>query len=75
MIFRFVLLSVCGPPAVPLNAKVKTVAGDSGLTQVTYECDSGYELFGPATVKCDARRGWEKDIPFCGELKELLRDE
>lgn len=60
---------VCGPPAVPLNARAKTVSGGdlAGITEATYECDSGYELFGPAKVRCDARKGWERELPFCGK--------
>lgn len=58
---------MCGPPAVPLNAKVKTVSGDLGIYEASYECDSGYELFGPSTTKCDPKNGWEKDLPFCGK--------
>lgn len=57
---------VCGPPAVPLNAKVQTVSGENGIIEATYECDSGYELFGPRTLKCDLKTGWEKELPFCG---------
>ncbi|CAD7078323.1 unnamed protein product [Hermetia illucens] len=57
---------VCGQPAVPLNAKVKTTSGDNGIMEAKYECDPGYELFGPSTIKCDPRRGWERELPFCG---------
>lgn len=63
------LHTACGPPAVPLNAKVKTTvdAVTDKPTAATYECDSGYELFGPATVRCDPLRGgWERELPFCG---------
>lgn len=65
---------MCGPPAVPLNAKVKTVSGGDllGISEATYECDSGYELFGPAKVRCDARKGWERELPFCGRLNFYL---
>lgn len=59
--------SVCGQPAVPSNAKVKTSQSTNGQVEATYECDSGYELFGPKTTKCDPIKGWEKDVPFCGE--------
>lgn len=34
--------------------------------EAKYECDPGYELFGPSTIKCDPRRGWERELPFCG---------
>lgn len=53
---------------MPLNAKVKTAGttNGQGLAQASYECDSGYELFGPATVKCDPHKGWDRDMPFCG---------
>lgn len=57
---------MCGPPAVPLNTKVQTVSGDSGISEARYECDAGYELFGPKIVKCDPKTGWEREIPFCG---------
>ncbi|KAG5674431.1 hypothetical protein PVAND_004402 [Polypedilum vanderplanki] len=60
------MLAVCGPPAVPVNSKVQTKTSDYGLSEATYECDSGYELFGPSTIKCDPVRGWEKQMPFCG---------
>lgn len=63
----FVFL-VCGPPAVPLNARVKTVSGELGIYEAKYECDSGYELFGSATLKCDPKKGWEKELPFCGNF-------
>lgn len=59
---------MCGQPAVPSNAKVKTIPSQSGITEAHYECDSGYELFGPSITKCDTKRGWEKDLPFCGML-------
>lgn len=53
---------------MPLNAKVKIIsAGSSGISEAHYECDSGYELFGPSTTKCDPVRGWEKDLPLCGK--------
>lgn len=62
------MCAVCGQPSVPLNAKVKTtVSGQSGISEAHYECDSGYELFGPSVTKCDPVRGWEKDLPFCGK--------
>lgn len=61
-----ILLAVCGPPAVPLNAKVQTVSDGSSILEAKYECDSGYELFGPSSIKCDVRTGWEKELPFCG---------
>lgn len=72
--FYFVyLFIVCGQPAVPANAKVKTaISVQGGNTEATYECDSGYELFGPTTTKCDPVRGWEKDLPFCGECNTFL---
>uniref|UniRef100_A0A1A9VUL7 Sushi, von Willebrand factor type A, EGF and pentraxin domain-containing protein 1 n=1 Tax=Glossina austeni TaxID=7395 RepID=A0A1A9VUL7_GLOAU len=57
---------VCGPPAVPLNAKVQTHSDDSGFIEAKYECDAGYELFGPVKIKCDSRTGWDKELPFCG---------
>lgn len=60
-------ISVCGPPAVPVNAKVQTKTSD-GLIEARYDCDSGYELFGPATIRCDPHKGWEKELPFCGRL-------
>lgn len=62
------IVSSLRSPAVPLNAKVRTVTADTGIgfAEAHYECDAGYELFGPASVKCDARRGWERDLPFCG---------
>lgn len=64
----FLFVAVCGQPSVPLNAKVKTsVSGQSGISEAHYECDSGYELFGPSVTKCDPKRGWEKDLPFCGK--------
>lgn len=60
--------SVCGQPAVPSNAKVKTSAlSATGQLEAVYECDIGYELFGPATTKCDPIKGWEKELPFCGK--------
>lgn len=60
--------AVCGQPSVPMNAKVKTtISGQSGISEAHYECDSGFELFGPSVTKCDAQKGWEKDLPFCGE--------
>lgn len=38
---------------------------DGGYVEAKYECDSGYELFGPVTIKCDQKRGWDRDLPFC----------
>jgi Sushi repeat (SCR repeat) len=65
------LFPVCGPPAVPVNAKVQTTKSSSdGLSEARYECDSGYELFGPSTIRCDPAKGWEKELPFCGKLKQ-----
>lgn len=64
--FLFSSFSVCGPPAVPVNAKVQTKTSD-GLIEARYDCDSGYELFGPATIRCDPHKGWEKELPFCGK--------
>ena len=52
---------------MPVNAKVQTKSSD-GLTEARYECDSGYELFGPSTIRCDPIKGWEKELPFCGEF-------
>ncbi|XP_055682887.1 sushi, von Willebrand factor type A, EGF and pentraxin domain-containing protein 1 isoform X2 [Lutzomyia longipalpis] len=57
---------VCGPPAVPANSRVGIATIDSGYVEARYECDSGYELFGSPTIRCDPKRGWDKDIPFCG---------
>lgn len=53
---------------MPLNSKVQTKSLDDGLSEARYECDSGYELFGPATVRCDPVKGWEKELPFCGKF-------
>lgn len=53
---------------MPSNAKVKTsVSSATGQLEAAYECDAGYELFGLATTKCDPTKGWEKELPFCGE--------
>lgn len=72
-IYLFSFFAVCGQPSVPLNAKVKTsVSGQSGISEAHYECDSGYELFGPAVTKCDPKRGWEKELPFCGKSKAMF---
>lgn len=65
--FYVFCISVCGQPAVPSNAKVKTTTSSTGQLEATYECDNGYELFGPATTKCDPIKGWEKELPFCGK--------
>lgn len=51
---------------MPLNAKVQTISGDAGFIEAKYDCDSGYELFGPKTIKCDPTSGWERELPFCG---------
>lgn len=51
---------------MPSNAKVQTKSSKEGIYEATYECDSGYELFGHSTLKCDSRKGWEKELPFCG---------
>lgn len=52
---------------MPLNSKVTTQSKEGiGVTEARYECDSGYELFGQATILCDPVRGWTKDLPFCG---------
>lgn len=67
-VFFFFCCLVCGQPAVPLNTKVKTISSQSGITEAHYECDAGYELFGPSITKCDQKRGWEKDLPFCGKF-------
>uniref|UniRef100_A0A182FK45 Sushi, von Willebrand factor type A, EGF and pentraxin domain-containing protein 1 n=1 Tax=Anopheles albimanus TaxID=7167 RepID=A0A182FK45_ANOAL len=64
-----VLVAVCGPPAVPANAKVhptKADDGSGGLRSARYECDAGYELFGPDTIRCDPAKGWDRELPFCG---------
>lgn len=66
-------VAVCGHPAVPANAKVKTISDQSGYAEAKYECDLGYELFGPNTTKCDSSRGWEKELPFCGEYMTRMR--
>ncbi|XP_049300024.1 sushi, von Willebrand factor type A, EGF and pentraxin domain-containing protein 1 [Anopheles funestus] len=60
---------VCGPPAVPANAKVHTEKandGSGGLKSARYDCDAGYELFGPDTIRCDPTKGWDRELPFCG---------
>lgn len=51
---------------MPSNAKVQTKSSKEGIYEATYECDSGYELFGHNTIKCDPKKGWEKELPFCG---------
>lgn len=67
--FFYFFFTVCSQPAVPLNAKVKTASNSqSGISEAHYECDAGYELFGPSITKCDPVRGWEKDLPFCGKF-------
>lgn len=42
------------------------------MSEATYECDSGYEIFGPSTVKCDPVKGWEKEMPFCGKFNNEI---
>jgi hypothetical protein len=59
-----------------VNAKVQTTkSSENGLSEARYECDSGYELFGPATIRCDPVKGWEKELPFCGRLQVKHRVE
>uniref|UniRef100_A0A8W7Q5B0 Furrowed n=1 Tax=Anopheles coluzzii TaxID=1518534 RepID=A0A8W7Q5B0_ANOCL len=60
---------VCGPPAVPANARVhteKATDGSGGLKSARYDCDPGYELFGSETIRCDPVKGWDRELPFCG---------
>ncbi|XP_058831094.1 sushi, von Willebrand factor type A, EGF and pentraxin domain-containing protein 1 [Topomyia yanbarensis] len=60
---------VCGPPAIPANARVHTQPADGGgpgFRSAKYECDSGYELFGSETIRCDPVKGWDRELPFCG---------
>ncbi|XP_058127402.1 sushi, von Willebrand factor type A, EGF and pentraxin domain-containing protein 1 [Anopheles ziemanni] len=60
---------VCGPPAIPANARVHTEKAEGasgGLKSARYDCDSGYELFGPETIRCDPVKGWDRELPFCG---------
>jgi hypothetical protein len=66
--FSFLLITVCGPPAIPSNSRVTTKAAEFGIGEAKYECDTGYELFGTDTIKCDAKKGWDKEMPFCGEF-------
>ncbi|KAL9692233.1 hypothetical protein quinque_000063, partial [Culex quinquefasciatus] len=57
----------CGPPAIPANARVQTQPADGtggGLRSAKYECDSGYELFGSETIKCDPVKGWDRSRHF-----------
>jgi Sushi repeat (SCR repeat) len=63
---------VCGPPAIPANSRVTTKTTDYGIGEAKYECDTGYELFGQDTVRCDAKKGWDKEMPFCGEFFKCL---
>lgn len=58
----------CGPPAVPVNARVKIALSNTtaGAATATYECDPGYELFGSRNSRCDHILGWERELPFCG---------
>lgn len=50
---------------------MKTITGELGIYEASYECDSGYELFGPSVTKCDAVRGWDKELPFCGKYSSF----
>lgn len=67
LFLSFFILGICGPPPIPKNSKVQTKSTDYGLSEATYECDSGFEIFGPSTIKCDPVKGWEKELPFCGK--------
>ena len=71
-LYLYLFLGICGPPPIPKNSKVQTKSSEFGLSEATYECDSGYEIFGPSTIKCDSVKGWEKELPFCGKYKSAL---
>ena len=62
----------CPHPAVPLYAQVTLSPTDSsGLLKfgstATYQCDDGYELFGPALRTCHSSGKWTGDLPYCGK--------
>ena len=62
----------CPHPAVPLYAQVTLSPTDSsGLLKfgstATYQCDDGYELFGPSVRTCHSSGKWTGDLPYCGK--------
>lgn len=57
---------------MPVNSRVQTKSLDYGISEASYECDSGYELFGSMKIKCDPIKGWERELPFCGKIVFLF---
>lgn len=66
--FHFLGDRRCGHPAVPPNARVSLSVNTDIVpgTVATYECDDGYELFGPHQRECTLRGDWTAEPPFCG---------
>lgn len=40
-------------------------------TQIQYECDPGYSLYGPSTITCEEDGKWSLTPPFCEVSKYL----
>ncbi|XP_066265869.1 P-selectin-like [Branchiostoma lanceolatum] len=58
----------CSPRTAPTNGGVS--GGSSFGDEVTFTCDTGYELVGSATTTCQAGGTWSNSDPTCTENQE-----
>ena len=65
----FQLPCIVGIPCDPIlngtNGGIASSGGTSYPSNVTYECDEGYNLVGNATISCSTSGTWSSEPPTC----------
>lgn len=75
---KYFHISDCGPLLNPDNGVVNTAGGTKYLDEVTYSCNSGYDLVGQANRVCQASSSseavgiWSGTEPSC--TKKSMQD-
>ncbi|XP_019626211.1 PREDICTED: uncharacterized protein LOC109471363 [Branchiostoma belcheri] len=55
----------CPTLTAPANGALSPTGASSYQNRVTFTCNSGYRLFGAASVTCQADGTWSGDVPVC----------
>ena len=58
----------CGALTNPVNGQVNHTAGTTFGYEATYRCNTGYDLVGNSTRRCEATGVWSGSEPTCQRM-------